>query len=140
MARVICWVFLTLVMRRRMSLRLGIGSGGARPLLAVLRLAPLLRARLFRAVPFPRAPLEHAAELVEGGRELVLRVVLELPGLADRLEQLAVARAHEFEQLALVTAEVRHRVFPHPGVASLLRRGGVDGDDLLLHRHGRVLG
>src|SRR2546422_9940262 len=72
-ARVICWVLRTLVMRRLMSLRLGTSRG--------------LTAR-------PLGGDEHVRELVERDDQLLLGLVLELAAGADRLEHAALARAH----------------------------------------------
>src|SRR5258705_7370029 len=72
-ARVICWVLRTLVMRRLMSLRLGTSRG--------------LTAR-------SSGGHEHVGELVERRAERALRLVLQLAAGADRFEHAAVARAH----------------------------------------------
>src|SRR4029453_10600624 len=89
MALVICCVFLTDRMRRRMSTRAGMG-----------RLAGLLH----------RLRLEDARERLEGRlavfRELPLYVLL----LRRLLEQLGMARVHEAVQLLFVAARGGHGV------------------------------
>src|SRR5262245_65200903 len=84
-ARVICWVLRTLVMRRLMSLRLGTSGG-----LAVRSLGRN----------------EDLRELVECRTELALGLVLELARALDRREHVAVPRAHEVEHLLLVARDV----------------------------------
>src|SRR5688572_28947999 len=92
-ARVICWVLRTLVMRRLMSLRLG----------TLGRLAARASGRH-----------EYVRELVERGDQLLLRLVLELPAAADRLEDVGVARAHVLEHLLLVAPDVLELERAHP--------------------------
>src|SRR5262249_32853891 len=117
-ARVICCVLRTVVMRRLMSFRLGTSGGLA-----------------------GRSPAghEYARERVERHGELALRVVFELAGGADRLEHVGMARAHELEHLLLVARYVVELERPHPGRARIRRGAGEDRHHLLFHRHRRVL-
>src|SRR3954453_560090 len=76
---------------------------------------------------------EVALELLDRAAHRLLRVLPELPGLADRREDVALA-PQVLEELALEPPDVLHReVVDQPAGAR------EDGDDLLLHRVRRVL-
>src|ERR1051325_5858862 len=108
MALVICWVFLTERIRRRMSTRAG------------MALRSGLAGRSGRG-------LEDPGELLERGGELLRRLALQVLLLRDQLEQLGMARVEEGVELALVAAGVAHREAVEEPVG---RR--IDDDDLLL--------
>ena len=80
------------------------------------------------------AGLEAVEELLVRVFECVLVVVLELPGLTDRVEDALVLELDVLEELLLEPADVddRNRV-------ELAGGGRPDGDDLLLDRERRVL-
>ena len=90
MALVICCVFLTLRIRRRMSMSAGIGSSGS-------RLRPALGWK---------TPLNSVSACFEALRQLALDVAL----LGDLLEQARVAGLEEAVQLPLVAPAVGHRI------------------------------
>src|SRR5215468_10661245 len=115
-ARVILRVFLTLVIRLRIALRLGI---------ALLPLDRELLGELGQRVAQP--PLQVARPLLAGRRILD---VLQLAGRAQLIEDVRLARLEERQELALVALQHADRVVVDEAVGA-----GVDHHDLLLHRH-----